>query len=89
MRWQCDERGRADRDPVNAIVSFARYRSVLAGCLARLQSLAKLLASPEEGDVLFADRDAVAGTRVAANALGALLNRERAETPQLHPIATR
>src|SRR5215469_8633235 len=54
-----------------------------------VQPVAQLLAGLEEWDVLFADRDAVAGARVAANASVALLDRERPKAAQLDPITAR
>src|SRR5205085_8538506 len=49
--------------------------------------VAQLLAGLEERDVLFGDRDAVAGARVAAEAGIAALDRERAKAAQLDPVA--
>src|SRR5215469_13101478 len=54
-----------------------------------VEPVAQLLSRLEEGDVLLADRDAVAGARVASNTRVALLDRERAEAPQLDAIAAR
>jgi hypothetical protein len=58
-----------------------------AAPIMRLQSVVEHLASLEEWNVLLADRDTVAGARVAAYARVMLPDRERAETAQLDPIA--
>src|ERR1700733_1473929 len=54
-----------------------------------VQPVAQLLAGLEERDVLLADRNAVAGARVAPDARVAALHRERAETAQLDAVAAR
>src|SRR5665811_2161369 len=53
-----------------------------------VQALAKFLTGLEEGHELVLDKDRVAGARIAPLPSGAVLHSERAETTQLHAIAT-
>jgi hypothetical protein len=52
-----------------------------------VQTVAQVLSGLEKRDVLFGNRYTVAGSRVAADPGITSLNRERAKTAQLHPIA--
>src|SRR5680860_390554 len=53
-----------------------------------VQALAKFLTGLEEGHELVLDKNRVAGARIAPLPSGAVLHSERAETTQLHAIAT-
>src|SRR5690606_887339 len=55
----------------------------------RIQALAKLLAGLEERRLLGLDLNGLAGSRIAAGAGLAVLDRERAEAPQFDPVAAR
>src|SRR5580704_17044222 len=54
-----------------------------------VQPVAELLAGLEEGDMLLADRNTIAGARVAADTRITLFDRERAKTAQLNAVAAR
>src|SRR5665213_316007 len=54
-----------------------------------VEPLAQLFAGLEEGDVLFADLDALAGARIAAQPRAAALDREGAKAAELDPVAPR
>src|SRR5580700_3986212 len=62
--------------------------ALVPGRRLMVQPVAQLLAGLEKRDVLLADVDAVAGARVAPDAGIAALDRKRAETAQLDPVAT-
>src|SRR4051794_10575954 len=60
-----------------------------AGRLLFVEPLAQVLAGLEEGNELLGHRNGCAGARIAADARGAVLHREGAEAPELHPVAPR
>src|SRR5262245_27576129 len=57
--------------------------------LVTVEALAQILAGLEERHELLCHRDGRAGAWIAADARCAVLHREGAETPELHPIAPR
>src|SRR6185295_2189643 len=57
--------------------------------MVAVQPFPHLLARLEERDAFLVDRHVGAGARIAPGPRGAVLDGERAETTQLHPVAAR
>src|SRR3954468_19062717 len=79
-------------DPNQLRAGFARQTTLCAGVgrtAVTVQPFAHFLAGLEERHTLLIDRHMGAGARIAAGPGRTMLDRERAETAQLDPIAAR